>query len=652
MVYSSPEPEYDDIFTIQSPSPSVGANRAVIVSFAGTGLHTIAGPSPFVNLSKTYNRNNAGNIENILTTVSIEGKIVRTPNQTGVTPAGTGTAVILDAVKQLSDLFACSTAEFSIKCSGTSAAAPIIVSGARVKSFSANKSNDNWVFTADYSVELEYNEPPATGSYPAVQNSVDNWSIEPIEDYVYANFTQSVSHKSDFHNPNSNPIGSNTNTNNTLSIINIPQFKLSRRLSAVGFPVSRTGVGCANATGNFSAYLQAKKWVELKLADSFEATNSNPSGTVSLVPGGTSISSFSSIFLFNHLRSINFSLTDGSYEVNDTWLAMPTGVTYVEDYSVESATDERYIKTVTVQGNIKGLSVAPFPVMSGGSGLPGTGINLSYSMSNSAGSLSSRSNLDSSSATASTALNSNKYLNALSGWVSDIKPYLLRRASLGMFSGGRPDEYINPANNTVSSTSRPPLRNPIFCKENLLNPIPISTTEGHDPRKGSISYTYQYSNKFIRISGALSENISIGDTGPTDVINEAVVIGRRLGPVLQSLGTRTSSRRSMSIEVSVVPPSSIAGFLMTNTECPLYTGGNVYSTITGIIRGFQPFGDRVTAIFGNLTNDRRSGGQTNDTGDVFISQDDQSWNPTEGRYTRNVAWVYQACNVTRQYLDS
>jgi hypothetical protein len=651
MVYSSPQPEYDDIFTAQSPTNSSGP--AVIVSFAGTGLHSIAGPSPFVNFSKTYNRNNAGNIENILTTVNIEGKIVRNSTVTSVTPPGTGTAVILGAVKSLSDLFSCSVAEFSIKCSGSSnTSQQIIVSGARVKSFSANKSSDNWVFTADYSIELEYNEPPATGSYPAVQNSVDNWSIEPIEDYVYANFTQQVSHKPDFHNPNSTPVGSPNNISNPLTIINIPQFKLSRRLSAVGFPVSRTGVGCANASGNFSAYLEAKKWVELKLADSFE-NGGNPSGTVTLVPGGTSISNFSSIFLFNHLRNINFSLTDGSYEVNDTWLAMPTGVTFLEDYSIESSTDDKYIKTVTVQGNIKGLTVVPFPIMSGGSGLSPTGtnnpsINLNYSMNNNlSGPLSSRTNLDSSSATANPNFASSKYMNALSGWVNDIKPYLLRRASLAMFSGGRPDEYINPASNPP-----PPPKNPIFCKENLLNPIPISTTEGHDPRKGTISYSYQYSNKFIRISGALSENISISDTGPTDVINEAVVIGRRLGPVLQSLGTRTASRRSMSIEVAVVPPSSIAGFLMTNTECPLFTGGNVYTTITGIIKGFQPFGDRVTAIFGNLTNDRRSGGQTNDTGDVFISQDDQSWNPTEGRYTRNVAWVYQACNVTRKYLDS
>lgn len=105
MVYSSPIPEYEDIpFSIASPTPP---DPSVQVKFNGTGLHKIAGPVPFINLSKTYNRNNAGNVENIQTTVRIQGQIVRASGNIGLTPPGTGTTAILGAIKELQQLFNC-----------------------------------------------------------------------------------------------------------------------------------------------------------------------------------------------------------------------------------------------------------------------------------------------------------------------------------------------------------------------------------------------------------------------------------------------------------------------------------------------------------------------------------------------------------------
>ena len=654
MVYSSPQPEYEDIFATQNSSTS--PEPSVVVRFNGSGLHKIAGPVPFINISKAYNRNSAGNVENIQTNVTIDGKIVRSANSNNpnVYPPGTGVGAILGAVSEMQKLFSCTNGLFEVVCAGSG----ISVSGARVNSFNIDRSDNNWIFTADYKVELEYNEPGLTG-LPPVKNTVDTWSIEPLEDSVYCNFNVNVSGKEEYSNPKLKPTAPTDQAPippGSLSIVNIPQFKISRRLSAVGFPMSYSSTGCPHPSGDHTAYLSAKKWVELKLKESFQ--NSGPSGAVSLVNSDApTLGNFDKVFLFNHLRTINFSVSEGSYEVNETWLAMPTGVNYTEDYSLETSTDEKYVKTVRVQGTIKGLSFTQIPIMSGGSGLPPTGISptkidLGYSLSNGNGTFSSAPKiLDNFSETSdNNTFRSTKYGNALSGWVNDIKPYLYRRASLVLNNASdRVDTYLNPV-----VTPLPPPKNPIYCRENFLNVIPVSTTEGHDPRKGTISYTYEYNNKLVFISGVIAENISIEDTGPVDVVNETFVLGRRLGPILQSLGTRTSSKKRVTIEVVVLPPSSLRGFSMVNKECPLFTGGTVYTTITGILEGLKPYGDRAVNIFGNVGpngNDTRTGGQSNNNGQVYVEQDTQSWNPAEGRYTRNIGWTYQACNVSRNYMD-
>ena len=119
-----------------------------------------------------------------------------------------------------------------------------------------------------------------------------------------------------------------------------------------------------------------------------------------------------------------------------------------------------------------------------------------------------------------------------------------------------------------------------------------------------------------------------------------------MGPVLQNLSSRTISRKDATIEVTVVPPRSIGGLSMTNTECPVYTGGVVYSNITGVLEALKPYGDRPVAMFGNF--DKRSG----QNGTVYVNSDTEAWNPTEGRYTRQVSWTFQPCTNSRMTLDN
>ena len=658
MVYSSLLDNQENLpFSAQLLLPQGGStpnnNKPVKVYYNGTGLDDIGGPVPMVDISRNFNRSEGGILFSTTTKVTLTGKIMRTDNTSGVNPAGTGTAIILDAAQKMTDLFSQDAGIFQIRC-GTNNI--LEGSGVKINSFNLNKNNDNWIFSADYTIDLEYSSP---GSGQYIKSASDAWSLEPMEEYVYASFARNIRQKSEYHNPKLRPTvptsdnkipdpGATPGTMPAgkvdLNFINIPQFKLSRRITAEGIPSGASGTPSGR---NYSAYLNAKNWVASRLSEPFNGTYGigvSGYGPAFKSSSISSIADFDHLFLYNHLRSTNFNELAGTYEVNETWLAMPTGIKYVEDYTIDSSTDERFIRTVKVQGSIKGLMITQLPIMSGVSGLiPDKSgvINLSYGNVNGLSGTTPQSVPDLTGSVSSLDGNiyNNKYQNALSGWINDIKPYLYRRASSAIDLDNSADDYI-----PSTITPQPGAKNPVYSKQKLLNIIPISTNEGHDPRKGTLSYSYEYNDKFRFISGVLAESIIINQTGPVDVINEAFVLGRRLGPVLQSLGSKTSAKKDLTFEIIVVPPSSWKGFMMNQEECPLYTGGNTYKTIQTIIEGLKPFGDRQASVFGTFI-------RNNDTGQVYVSQDNTNWNPTEGRYTRTIGWIYQACNLSRSYLD-
>ena len=626
-------------------------SRPVEVLYNGSGIHLITGPVPLVDISKSANRNSAGAIESYTVKIDIDGKIVRTGVDGDVVQNGSGIAPVLAGVKELKDFFDQSGdfGVFEIVCPAIDNLPAVIYSatGVKVLDIVFNRSDDNWIYTCDYNISMEYYESSVDAGGYFVQNTSDSWTVEPVEDYMYSFFIDQVKQKQETHNPQllpqpasqDDPQPSNFATeksaNALLSVVNIPQYRISRRVSAVGLP-SGTGIQAAN-----SAYFNAKKWVEDRLATAF---NSNQIGSglanFNYTEGARGVE------LYNHLRNTNFSVSDATYEVNDTWIAMPTGISYVEDYSIDCSTDDRFIKTVRIQGQIRGLSVSNIPTMSGEASrqiIDNSGrINTSGSMLGLSQDLDTKyqipdNRLLNNHISKNNTIYPNKYQNAASGWLNDIKPYLYRRACFATNSSDRNRDYVDKV--------RPKLLvgNPIYSYEPLLNINPVSTTEGLDPRKGTISYSVEYNNKLTLITGIITENINISDTGPTDVFGESFIIGRRLGPILQSLNAKTSTRKDISIDVTVLPPSSIEGMIMTQKDCPLYTGGSIYHQIQTIIEGFKPFGQRIAA-FGNIHRDQQPG-------QVYVSQDNQNWSPAEGRYSRNVSWVYQQCDNSKNYLD-
>jgi hypothetical protein len=357
-------------------------------------------------------------------------------------------------------------------------------------------------------------------------------------------------------------------------------------------------------------------------------------------------------YLYNHVRTINYSVSAGSYSVAESWLAMPTAIRYIEDYDIDVSTDENYVKSVTVKGEVRGLQLKQFTAMSG-SGLPPNNenlINIDYDQMENASLGSTAVNvLGSDKAT----IQKNRYENALSGFLYDVKPSIYSRASMGLNNGYYQEEFLD--NSTVAelfgvvpieidTSNAPQIRNPTYVKEAQLNIIPISTSEAHNTRKGSLSYTYQFNNKPNFITGVISSNIAVDTTFPNDVFAESFVLGRTLGPVLQDLGTITSAKKNITIEVNVIPPKHMNGLLMSSPDCPLYHGGYVYQTITGIIEGLKPYGDQQSAYFNPA--------RINDAGKVFVVNNQENWNPTQGKYTLSLGYVYQPCNASRDFRNT
>jgi len=654
MTYSQPPIQFSqDNFAIQANTVS----PAVIVKYNGSGIHNIAGPVPLVSINKNINRNAAGEIENISTNINLTGKIVRYNPEIFNDPYGSGISSIVKAVDDLRNIFtSCPISTFEIVCNNS----PILsVGGVKVKSFTTDKSPDNWVYTADYTVELEYFEPAYPGA-PLVSNMSDSWTVEPLEDYVYSSFSRDIQQRVENHNPNLHPNGNANQSlnaapngpNSYVNVINVPQFRISHKISAVGLATSNQN--CVQGHGN-RAYLEAKKWVEeragVSLNYSLHSLNTDGLQNTPHFTDNPNLSNFTNTFLYNHMRNINFSINDGNYEINDTWLAMPIGIKYTEDYTLEVSTDEKFVKSVRVQGNIRGLNLSSFNVQQASEGVglaPNDDglIDISYStLDAESGGLSGADNIldlaGSNTTIGNTStLSKNKYENALDAWIVHIKPYLYKRACLGVNSSDRDHNYTE-YNNTINNKTLEPF-NPAYIRENLLNIIPRSTSEGHDPRKGTISYSYEYDNTTRLINGVLSENISINNTAPADVISQTQVLGRELGPILQKTG-KTPTTTSFTIDIVVVPPRTAKGFLQTQLDCPLYTGGYIYQQINSLIESFKPFGNLDNNIFSNTTR--------NQNGTVYTESDGESWSPTTGHYSRNITWIYQRCSVSTNYMD-
>lgn len=142
-----------------------------------------------------------------------------------------------------------------------------------------------------------------------------------------------------------------------------------------------------------------------------------------------------------------------------------------------------------------------------------------------------------------------------------------------------------------------------------LNVEPLSLVIGKNPIAGVITYSTDYDDRPSRcfeslVANLKSETFTVSDFNPTDVFAVIPVLGRTEGPVLQDIGTVTEKKREVSVELVMKPSSSCS------SEKP--------SVKEYIESNFKPTGSCI-----------------------FKHQDQESWSPTQGRYSIQLGWTYQ-----------
>jgi hypothetical protein len=154
-----------------------------------------------------------------------------------------------------------------------------------------------------------------------------------------------------------------------------------------------------------------------------------------------------------------------------------------------------------------------------------------------------------------------------------------------------------------------------------LNTMPLTTSIAKNPINGIISYSFEYDNRPTNlISGSISEVYSITDNLNTDVIAIVPVLGRKIGPVLQNIGTSKEKSRTFNIEIVMggVPQVGILDMLMSD---PILFGSSA-TIIQSIVDAVNP-----ATAFG--------------AGQSYLVENSHNWEPRSKRASLTKVWIYE-----------
>ena len=271
---------------------------------------------------------------------------------------------------------------------------------------------------------------------------------------------------------------------------------------------------------------------------------------------------------FNQSITERIDESNGTYGVTETWL-LASGIA-LETYNttIRTGSQDPFI-TVSIDGNITGLNTVPACAR---------------------GTLSAGAGLSTSTAYQNAAL---KYRELTGSGLFGINSSVFKRV-----------------NSSVGIA---------------MNGNPTSVSVASNEAQGTISYNLEFNNRPLNcVTGAISESITINDTYPGDVFASIPVLGRRTGPVLQYIGTRTEYRRSFSIDLTM-------DYNRIPYNCNTYILGKSKPSVT------SPQAAQLATLIDNAS-------PKYETGIVkwFVAPSPQeTWNPKEGRYTFNIEWVYE-----------
>ena len=136
-----------------------------------------------------------------------------------------------------------------------------------------------------------------------------------------------------------------------------------------------------------------------------------------------------------------------------------------------------------------------------------------------------------------------------------------------------------------------------------LSVEPLNSTVGRSIYGGNISFSLEFNDRpSYYIAGALSENITIDQVSLGTKIAAIFVLGRAASPVLQDLGTRDQTVRTLNIE-AVMP--RVDNLLIASAP-----------NVSNIISATAPTG-----------------------GTSYQQQEQFSWSPSTGSFSFTTSWI-------------
>lgn len=457
-------------------------------------------PVPFINLSQETISNKDGRIGTKYS-LTLTGTLSALPDSAG------GISNVITLQDNLRAAFAQDGLKLELACNST----PLLICYPKLSGpIVFSTSNNNWVYTTPYTIELEFEEfrtEHTVGSNsPYIEQSSETWSVEFVEDSPKYTLDLSSATGSIQESGSGNYYGYDTNY-----IV----LRVTHNLNAVGqrYYIDSSGSGSIDldpGTGvsgvptgiGLSGYLYKEAW-EWARDWCIERLGLNSgilqdSGVLNLnVTGDSGVISY---YPYNHMRGVSRSETQGSYSVDESWLVAlsGTGDTYsgalraTEDFEIsviQSAQDD--ITQCSIQGTINGWESREY-----GSGISGV---------------------------ADFSISETKIEAAEAYW-TNIYPRLYSRCQL----------Y---AESTAS-------RN--------INILPLTKTVGYSPSRGSINYNIQYDDRPGNyISGVLSETITMDHNLANEVTASLPIMGRQAGAIIQTMNTYTNPTLTFNIEVTV-----------------------------------------------------------------------------------------------------
>jgi hypothetical protein len=285
------------------------------ITYGSYDFRQQAGPIPHPRITVTYLLADDGTQLGTRYNMTLEN--VLTP-----LPSGMGGYTVLDSMQDaLISGFSVQGQNLLITCGETT----LLSAYPRINDITLDRSNDNWVYTTPYTIQMEWDGPAYTGNI-WIEGITETWSLEFNEDASYYNWL----------------LPGNTGDSNSV-LVNL------------NHTVSAKGIAHYTSTGLLAPYQSAKEFVVSRLG--YNSSQVAQVGVLNL-----RAANFSG---YNHMRVVEEDRAGGSYSCTENWV-LTTGYDAIEDFTASlQYSQEEGLTNVDIQGSIQGMETRSYGSTSG-----------------------------------------------------------------------------------------------------------------------------------------------------------------------------------------------------------------------------------------------------------------------------------------------